>query len=109
MFCVGSLIGTLFALRRPSPMRHVPLATRSRSISHVAPLVARSRTRTFVLLALASLSSARALAQQPPVEQPPIARAPLPNRVNEMLPSWLRLRGEFRERFEGFTGAGFVG
>jgi hypothetical protein len=34
-------------------------------------------------------------------------RVPLPNRANEALPSWLRVRGEFRERMEGFDGAGF--
>jgi len=78
-------------------------------MSHLAPLLARSTTRAFVLAALACLPAVRALAQQPPLEPPPVARAPLPNRVNESLPSWLRLRGEFRERIEGFTGAGFVG
>ena len=34
-------------------------------------------------------------------------KAPLPNRVNEVLPSWLRVRGEFRERMEGVDGMGF--
>jgi hypothetical protein len=33
---------------------------------------------------------------------------PIPNRVNTVLPSWLRVRGEFRERVEGFQGGGFV-
>jgi len=33
---------------------------------------------------------------------------PFPNRANEVLPSWLRVRGEFRERMEGFTGGGFT-
>ena len=36
-------------------------------------------------------------------------QAPLPNRFNEVLPSWLRVRGEFRERMEGFDGLGFNG
>lgn len=35
------------------------------------------------------------------------AEPPFPNRVNSALPSWLRLRGEFRERLEGFDGLGF--
>lgn len=39
------------------------------------------------------------------VQVPP--KAPLPNRVNEVLPAWLRVRGEFRERMEGVRGAGF--
>ncbi|HLG54068.1 MAG TPA: alginate export family protein [Vicinamibacterales bacterium] len=52
-----------------------------------------------------------------PTSQTPVAvaqvplsapRVPLPNRVNEMLPSWLRVRGEFRERVEGFQSGGFV-
>jgi hypothetical protein len=33
---------------------------------------------------------------------------PIVNRANEVLPSWLRVRGEFRERMEGFNGAGFT-
>ena len=37
----------------------------------------------------------------------PPAKPPLPNRVNEVLPGWLRVRGEFRERVEGFDNAGF--
>ena len=43
---------------------------------------------------------------QPPQATPP--KAPVPNRVNDVLPTWLRVRGEFRERAEGFEGAGFV-
>jgi hypothetical protein len=35
-------------------------------------------------------------------------RPPFPNRANEVMPDWLRLRGEFRERVEGFANAGFV-
>jgi hypothetical protein len=36
------------------------------------------------------------------------SRAPLFNRANERLPSWLRVRGEFRERMEGFDNSGFT-
>jgi hypothetical protein len=43
---------------------------------------------------------------QPPAAPSP--KAPLPNRVNEVLPSWLRVRAEFRERVEGFESSGFV-
>jgi hypothetical protein len=35
-------------------------------------------------------------------------RPPWPNRANERMPGWLRVRGEFRERAEGFSNAGFV-
>jgi hypothetical protein len=37
----------------------------------------------------------------------PAARPPLPNRLNTVLPTWLRVRGEFRERMEGFDGFQF--
>lgn len=39
----------------------------------------------------------------------PASKPPFPNRLNTVLPSWIRLRGEFRERVEGFDGAGFNG
>ena len=45
------------------------------------------------------------LASPPPT---PPNRPPFPNRANEVMPAWLRLRGEFRERVEGFSNAGFV-
>lgn len=35
-------------------------------------------------------------------------RIPFPNRVNDQLPAWLRLRGEFRERIESVAGASFT-
>jgi hypothetical protein len=41
-------------------------------------------------------------AQAAPAQKPPVL-----NRANELLPTWLRVRGEFRERMEGFDGAGF--
>jgi len=50
-----------------------------------------------------------ALTQQPAAPAPagiPI-KPPVFNRANERLPAWLRVRGEFRERMEGFDGAGF--
>lgn len=51
-----------------------------------------------------------AAAQTPaPAAQPaPAPKPPVFNRANEVMPSWLRIRGEFRERMEGFDGAGFV-
>jgi hypothetical protein len=65
--------------------------------------------RPFVLLAATTMSfgSVRASAQQAPVPQS-AARPPLPNRANEVMPSWLRVRGELRERVEGISGSGFV-
>ena len=54
--------------------------------------------------------------QSPPADRsqapaPPAApknRPPFPNRFNEVMPPWLRVRGEFRERAEGFVNSGFV-
>jgi Alginate export len=58
------------------------------------------------------ISVVRPYAQQtgPPPQSAPqeVLRPPLPNRVNEILPGWLRVRGEFRDRMEGFTNAGFT-
>jgi len=48
-----------------------------------------------------------AVAALPAAQAQPASRAPFPNRANEVLPAWLRVRGEFRERMEGFDGFGF--
>ena len=72
-----------------------------------------------VCLAACVLCAPRfAFAQQPPdsaasaapaTQAPGGTAAPLPTRLNDALPAWLRLRGEFRERMEGFDGASFDG
>ena len=90
---------------------------------HVRP---RTALPPFVCLATALLVSTSAHAQTapataspaPPAQQQaspaaqaqpvPAARVPVFNRANEHLPSWLRVRGEFRERIEGFESGGFV-
>ena len=51
-----------------------------------------------------STQSAQPISPQPVASKPP----PFPNRANELMPSWLRLRAEFRERVEGFDNAGFT-
>jgi hypothetical protein len=38
----------------------------------------------------------------------PAARPPVPNRLNQVLPKWVRVRAEFRERMEGMNNAGFT-
>lgn len=48
------------------------------------------------------VSSAHAQEPAAPPDRPPV-----PNRLNEVMPAWLRVRGEFRERVEGFDNAGF--
>ncbi len=71
------------------------------------------------LLAVTSTLSAQQISQAPetlPVQQtpapaaqqaPPPAKPPYLNRANELMPKWLRVRGEFRERVEGFENSGF--
>src|SRR5688572_27419456 len=86
----------------------------------------RSRTplTPFVWLATALFINTPVLAQStppaaspiPPAQQAapaaqqavPTARPPVFNRANEHLPSWFRVKGEFRERVEGLQGAGFT-
>jgi hypothetical protein len=90
---------------------------------HVRP---RTATTFFVCLASGLLVTVTATAQSTPAASPnlappvqltapaaqtqpaPVPRAPVFNRANEHLPSWLRVRGEFRERIEGFENGGFV-
>jgi Alginate export len=43
----------------------------------------------------------------PAAQLTPVPKPPVLNKVNEVMPSWLRLGGEFRERMEGFDGLGF--
>ena len=37
-----------------------------------------------------------------------VESVPVPNRLNQVMPSWLRMRAEFRERMESNEGAGFT-
>lgn len=56
----------------------------------------------FVLGMVVFAGSAHAQEPATPAPKPPVV-----NRVNEVMPAWLRVRGEFRERVEGFDNAGF--
>ena len=58
------------------------------------------------LAALLVLLVAVPVGAQP--SDPEQRRPPAVNRFNEVLPEWLRVRGEFRERGEGSTGSGFT-
>jgi hypothetical protein len=42
-----------------------------------------------------------------PTDEAGARSVPVVNRANDGLPAWLRVRGELRERMEGFDGAGF--
>ncbi len=66
------------------------------------------RPSLIVIVTAVACASSPAFAQQTDQTPPARVTAPLPNRANEVLPAWLRVRGEFRERFEGFTHAGFT-
>src|SRR5262245_11850996 len=60
-------------------------------------------------LAAAAQQAAPSQAQTPAVAPPPAPpKVPVFNRANQHLPDWLRVRGEFRERFEGFQNLGFT-
>jgi hypothetical protein len=65
----------------------------------------RSSRLLTCLLFLSALNVSRLAAAQTPPAEPAV---PIVNRVNELLPSWLNVRGEFRERMEGFSGANYV-
>lgn len=91
-----------------------------------SPIQLRRACRAASLSAILAICPAAARAQAPatpaaaeqskpaaaPAEQikiaPPAARPPFPNRANEVMPAWLRVRGEFRERAEGLMNAGFT-
>ena len=73
-------------------------------LSSPSALCAQQRTTPVSTQAAAASAAAQTPA---PITQTTAARPPLPNRVNEVLPTWLRVRGEFRERLEGFDNSGF--
>jgi hypothetical protein len=73
----------------------------------VVPGRVRLRSPLLLTCAFLVLVCGRASAQPPAVPQ--VGEVPpFPNRVNELMPGWLKVRGEFRERFEGIENAGFV-
>jgi len=71
-----------------------------------APITAFAQQATQTQTQAAAQAPAQSTA--PAAQIQPSARPPIPNRVNTVLPAWLRVRGEFRERVEGFQGSGFV-
>ena len=84
-----------------------------RSAGHFARAAPRHSAQQQVASAQPQTSSAPQPAQ-PTAPAPaaaqlqPAPRPPFPNRANTVMPSWLRVRGEFRERVEGFENSGFT-
>jgi hypothetical protein len=79
----------------------------------LAALVTTSTAAAQVAVPAENNSAPQATQTPPPVTQPAPARPspprpPIFNRANEVMPSWLRVRGEFRERIEGFKSANFI-
>jgi hypothetical protein len=74
----------------------------------VALALVLTPARSSAQAAASAETQAVAAAHAPPGAGDAPARPPVLNRANEALPSWLRVRGEFRERMEGFDGGGFV-
>jgi hypothetical protein len=84
----------------------------------VQHIVVRTAGRAAFIVAVLGYSVA--VGAQPPTSTPAVAAPPdsggtiaapvppFPNRANDLLPSWLRVRAEFRERFEGFSASGFA-
>ena len=71
----------------------------------VLPDLASAQQQAALASAPGAAAAAPAPAQQTGVPTSP--SPPVPNRLNTVLPNWLRVRGEFRERVEGFDGLGF--
>jgi hypothetical protein len=68
----------------------------------------RARRLTPVALLVIPLAAAAQPAPVPAAPPPQPPAMPVVNRVNEKLPAWLVVRGEFRERVEGLRHAGFT-
>jgi hypothetical protein len=77
----------------------------------VLPLTAAAQQTSSSAQAQITPASAPAASQAPaPAAAPPQVpqKVPVFNRANQKLPAWLRVRGEFRERIEGFENLGFI-
>jgi hypothetical protein len=86
----------------------VTCVSRSHSLGAcVAALVMAAPIAAYAQQPAPTLQAA-APAPPPAAQVQPAPRAPVPNRLNDVLPAWLRVRGEFRERMEGFDGFAFT-
>jgi len=87
----------------PHHLRAVCLAFALAGVCNVAAVPAGAQQASPAQPA-AGTQAAQITSPPPTAQKPP----PFPNRANELMPSWLRLRGEFRERVEGLDNAGFT-
>jgi hypothetical protein len=84
----------------------------SASVDHGYPFHRRAAQalawRAFALFLSTPLAAQQAVpVSAPQVVAPAAQKPPVVNRANDLLPAWIRVRGEFRERMEGFDGLGF--
>jgi hypothetical protein len=87
--------------------------TRVLPVQLAALLIATSTVAAQIAVPVENASALQATQTPPPVTQPAPpstspSRPPVFNRANEVMPSWLRVRGEFRERIEGFSNANYT-
>ncbi len=102
-FCVA---GTLLVPGTLDAQTTTPLDTQT-----TTPPATQAAARTEQTAAAGPSASASPAAQATPPARPapaPAARPPLFNRANDHLPSWLRVRAEYRERVEGAQSLAFT-
>jgi hypothetical protein len=87
----------------------VPFAAAARQSVPSSPASSAPAAQSAVVAAAqpAPAPSPQPAAQATAQATPAAPRLPLPNRVNTVMPSWLRVRGEFRERWEGVENLTF--
>jgi hypothetical protein len=99
-----SIVGVALLAVPLSTLAHAQIASAQQQGASAQQQVASAQPQTPSAPQPAQTSApAPAAAQVQPAPRPPF-----PNRANTVMPSWLRVRGEFRERVEGFENSGFV-
>src|SRR5262245_39659851 len=96
-----------FACVRLVPAAALFVAPIAASAQQPAPAAVQAQVQTAAAAPAAAASQAPAAAAAPPQMQAP-QKVPIFNRANQHLPAWLRVRGEFRERFEGFENFAYT-
>lgn len=102
-------LASVLAVCQPAPSLLTAQTRPADPLTTVAPSTSEIADATLVASASALGPASAPVVSPAPIPVPVAhARPPLFNRVNEALPRWLQLRAEFRERVEGFRGAGFT-